>query len=512
MEPICDTGDTERGPSQRRAPGRGRARGRRRATGPGLGVLAAWLLLLAASPAACLLLLAASPAACLLLLAASPAAADSACQPPDTGPPAGSRDDTRIHMGVGSCASAPCHGAAAPEGKRVLQNEYVTWLRRDPHARAFRTLCSDESARIARNLALPVPAWEAPECLACHADYVPVEQRGEEFTLADGVGCEACHGGAGGVAGEEGWLRAHALSTTGHAENVARGLRPIDRPAVRAGMCLDCHLGNTDQMVTHRIMGAGHPRLVFELDTFTSIEPAHFRLDEDYRERGKEVNAHATLWAVGQAVSVERRMELLSDPAVSRHGIWPEYVFFDCYTCHHPLSELRWTPRPGTGLAGEPGVARLDDANLLMLRRVLSVVEPGLGEQVGRETLALHAALSRGRGSPSRAVANTAATARAALPTLEGWQPTAEQVRRLASGLAAAAQQGYYRDYAASEQAVMAIQSLAATLHQMGDLDDAALARVNATIESLLARTRDPERFEPGSVPPELAQLRAELQ
>jgi len=32
-------------------------------------------------------------------------------------------------------------------------------------------------------------------------------------------------------------------------------------------------------------MGAGHSRLAFELDTFTILQPAHFRVDEDYIER-----------------------------------------------------------------------------------------------------------------------------------------------------------------------------------------------------------------------------------
>lgn len=416
-----------------------------------------------------------------------------------------------VHLGVASCASAPCHGAAAPEGKRVLQNEYVTWMRRDRHAKAYETLRSDASARIAKNLALDVPAWEAKLCLDCHADNVPADLRGPNFVLEDGIGCEACHGGAGGADGRSGWIRSHALGTVTHAQNVENGLRPLDRPAVRAARCLDCHLGNENQFVSHRIMGAGHPRMSFELDTFTQVQPAHYRVDDDYRERGKESPAHAQVWAVGQAVASQRDLRLLADPAVAKAGVWPEYVFFDCYACHHPLSDLRWQPRAGQGLEGSPGVARLDDAHLLMLRRALDAVAPETAAELGRATLGLHAAYSRGTVSPARALENATGVVAAALPVLEGWQPSTEQVRRLASGLARDAAAGYFRDYSGAEQAVMAIQALAASLRADGAIDDAKLARINGLIEKLLQETYDPEKFDPRSVPPELRQLDAEL-
>jgi hypothetical protein len=59
---------------------------------------------------------------------------------------------------------------------------------------------------------------------------------------------------------------------------------PTEQPEVRAKLCLSCHFGTEDKFATHRIMGAGHPRISFELDTFTEIQPAHFRVDEDYKE------------------------------------------------------------------------------------------------------------------------------------------------------------------------------------------------------------------------------------
>ena len=61
---------------------------------------------------------------------------------------------------------------------------------------------------------------------------------------------------------------------------------PTDQPVARAQLCLSCHFGTEqNKFVTHRIMGAGHPRMSFELDTFTAIQPAHYIADKDYAER-----------------------------------------------------------------------------------------------------------------------------------------------------------------------------------------------------------------------------------
>mgnify|MGYP006147321809 CR=1 FL=1 len=61
---------------------------------------------------------------------------------------------------------------------------------------------------------------------------------------------------------------APAVATTAgtHPANVAAGLVPLEDPQVRAGVCLDCHYGSAEgnQFVTHRMMAAGHPRIVFE--------------------------------------------------------------------------------------------------------------------------------------------------------------------------------------------------------------------------------------------------------
>lgn len=212
-----------------------------------------------------------------------------------------------MHLGVVTCAGNTCHGANAPlKDSRVQQNEFIIWHREDKHAKAYTVLFNDASKRIARNLGIKAAHTEKL-CLDCHADNVPADRRGKRFQIDDGVGCEACHGGG------EHYLGPHVSGTGTHAENVKLGLYPAEEPKARATLCLSCHLGDKDKLATHRILGAGHPRISFELDTFTHIQPMHFKIDKDYKERKGNWNG-MRIWAVGQLLTVERFLELFQDP------------------------------------------------------------------------------------------------------------------------------------------------------------------------------------------------------
>ncbi len=305
-------------------------------------------------------------------------------------------DSEDKHLGVATCAGSTCHGTPKPfEDSPVLQNEFITWHREDQHAQAYKVLLNEQSRRIARSLGLD-NAHTAKECLVCHTDYVAEEARGRRYQLSDGVGCEACHGGA------ERWLGLHVTGAGTHEENVQAGLYPTEDPSARATLCLSCHLGNVGQRrIDHRIMGAGHPRLSFELDTFTIIEPWHFKIDDDYGKR-KPVFSHAEIWALGQLSAAATFLDSLVN---SKHkGIFPELVYFDCQSCHHPMAygdlfkhpKRGWTPRRTTGLG--PGVVRLNDATLLMVASIARGVSRQSGTDVRGALKALHLATGQGWG------------------------------------------------------------------------------------------------------------------
>ncbi|HYF17206.1 MAG TPA: multiheme c-type cytochrome, partial [Ramlibacter sp.] len=302
---------------------------------------------------------------------AAPAAAQAPAQnPAQVALPSQAAD---VHLGVASCAGSTCHGAVEPwRDSNVLQNEYTTWQSKDSHAKAYEVLLSAESKRIAKNLGLP-NAHEAKVCLDCHADNVAPEKRGQQFQISDGVGCEACHGGG------ERWLGIHVSGRGTHAQNVAAGMFPTEDPVKRAELCLGCHFGDETRFVTHRIMGAGHPRMSFELDTFTAIQPAHYRIDDDYAKR-KTVASGVKTWAIGQAIAYRKLMTAVADPKRNHDGIFPEFVLYDCQACHTPLTNVSWAPRETEGIG--PGVVRIHDANTMMLRVLARHVNPALEKEL----------------------------------------------------------------------------------------------------------------------------------
>jgi len=402
----------------------------------------------------------------------------------------GAAGEGDLHLGVTSCAGSTCHGAPEPfANSPVLQNEYVTWQKYDPHSKAYSVLLEPRSVRMAKNLGLDQPAHQARECLVCHATLVPEELRGARFQLADGVGCESCHGGS------ERWLGPHASGRVTHQQNVDAGLIATEDPVVRAEMCLDCHFGNPedpDQFVTHEIMGAGHPRMNFELDTFTAVQPAHYAMDADYFER-KDVTDGVRTWAIGQALMIDRRMTLLADPDTGRQGMFPELVFFDCHACHEPMSKVDWVPRPGADLG--PGWPKFNDAHMIMLEAAMEMADPALAREMAANVKAVHAALYRDQAALEQAAADTRATARKAVERLRGKTLGAADMARALAVVSRLGAEGVYVDYEHAEQATMAMGAIIEAKKMAGHLDEGGYDRLMTALEKAYAAIENDERY-----------------
>jgi hypothetical protein len=379
----------------------------------------------------------------------------------------------------------------------VLQNEYVTWSRVDKHARSYKILFNEQSARIARNLGIG-KASEAKICLDCHAHNVPASMRGERFRFDDGVSCEACHGPS------ERWLPKHTEDGATHAGNIGAGLFPTDDPAERARLCLSCHFGNADRFVTHRIMGAGHPRMSFELDTFTAVEPAHFKVDSDWEKR-KRLYDGIKVWAIGQALIVSETMDVLADPKRGHDGLFPELVLFDCHACHHPMSDKRWAPRvPGLG----PGVVRLNDSSQLMVRAIAKVIDPALSDRIAGTMSRLQQTVTGG-GDAIGLARQLKGDMDELVAKLNQRTITDADMRGILNALINEGLSGQYRDYAGAEQATMAIGSVASFMYKRGILKSAR--DINAGLNALQASVGNDERFSPGQFEAALKSFRGTL-
>ncbi len=417
---------------------------------------------------------------------------------------------TDVSMGVVNCANSLCHGSVKPlKDSNVLHTEYVTWSRVDRHARAYQVLNNELSMRIARNLGIAKPV-ESPLCLDCHTHNVAKARRGERFQLDDGVSCEACHGPSGGPASGSGasatatggWLQSHVQDGATHVGNLDAGLYPTAEPLARAKLCLSCHFGNADRFVTHRMMGAGHPRMAFELDTFTAVEPAHFNADADWEKR-KRLWDGVQVWAIGQALAVSETMSVLTDPKRGRDGLFPELVLFDCHACHHPMSDKRWTPRtPGLG----PGAVRLNDSNMLMVRQIAKVVDPTMGARIAETMTRLQQDVSKGNDALTDAQALRKEMA-ALIPVLETHSFTDADMRRLLAGLIDEGLNGQYHDYAGAEQATMAIGSVASFMYKRGMLRSAG--NVNRGLDALQKSVAHDEQYSPAKFQAALKSFRS---
>jgi hypothetical protein len=384
------------------------------------------------------------------------------------------------HLGVASCATSVCHGKLAPApGKNVALNEYQTWTREDRHAQAYRTLELAESKRIAANLGLP-SATTAKICIDCHADNVPADKRGPKFQISDGVGCEACHGGS------EKWIESHAAESATHKDNVARGMYPSEQPLKRAQLCLGCHLGTKDRFATHAIMGAGHPRLSFELEAYTVNQPAHYVVDADYDRRKGRI-AGMNLWLTGQIESARRLLTLLQTDMFHSGGMFPELAFYDCHSCHHPMDKIRWNAqRAGAGI--KPGTVRLQTQNLLILQAVTETFEPAAFSELVNLTNALTRAGQRDR-------ATVASAAKALLDWVEKRDPlsrrqfSAADVTSMRKTLIKYGATDKAGDFAAAEQIVLGMESLS---YSLGDHD-----KKKAALDALYKTVTNDTTFSP---------------
>ncbi len=389
------------------------------------------------------------------------------------------------HMGVATCAASQCHGSAVPRGgSNVLQNEFVTWTRYDPHAGAYEVLSNDLSRAIAQRLGLS-SARTADECLNCHADNVPADRRGDRFQVSDGVGCEACHGGA------ENWLATHDNTpVVTHSDNIAAGLFPTDNVSHRAELCLSCHLGTRDKFATHRIMAAGHPRLSFELDTDTEIwrtkgRQPHYRTDANYRER-KSGTSHSYTWAAGLLAEGRQRLGLIREQRFAGRGLFPELGLYDCHACHRSMKTVQWRALPRHGNAG-PGVPFLNDGTFVMALALANAIAQDEVDALQSSLRELHVAGSSSVDAIRRAAQNLDAVL-ARIQSRLSAAGLRNREQRLLSEILSLGAQGNFLDYVSAEQAFMAVQLLAI------ELDD---TKFEAELDQLHKTLENDERYQP---------------
>ncbi|HEY0012846.1 MAG TPA: multiheme c-type cytochrome [Allosphingosinicella sp.] len=402
-------------------------------------------------------------------------------------------------VGTASCGGTTCHGRSEGNGAVVRQDELMIW--QDPaspagaHSRAHAVLASPRSRLIAQRLGLAGgDATRAEMCVGCHATPAAPSRRGPRFQVTDGVGCEGCHGPAGG------WLASHYAVGGTHANNVQRGMTPLENPRARAGVCLDCHFGSADegQFVNHRMMAAGHPRIAFELDLFTTLQ-AHHTEDADYAARKGRPSPVQT-WAVGQAMALERSLTLFASSERGTEGIFPEFYFLDCHSCHRRISDNPAFEPTAIGNPGRPiplGMPPYNDENMIMLAAAARVVSPEIAARFERDSRAFHRAVASDRISAVRAAAALRETARALSSAFGSATMGAAQTFAIIDAITTSAISERFTDYAGSVQAVMATDTLLSALVSGGTVTTERANTIRADINVAYQAVRDPNEYDP---------------
>ena len=401
-------------------------------------------------------------------------------------------------LGVSSCATSACHGSAIPRTQtRILRNEFRTWLEEDSHSDAYDVLLGEDSRQIIRNLqgfGSPIESAETSAvCLDCHATSQ------DRSHVTDGVSCESCHGGA------RAWIDRHD-EVSSPEEALALGMVPTWEPETRADVCLSCHLGTEEQFVTHEIMAAGHPRLAFELETFTYRQPAHFPGPEtgSYSERKPESADSGRVWAIGQGVHLRNYARLLSSsPGESR---WPEFAKFDCFSCHQAVERDQGPPEPPT--VGS-GLLALNRSSALMFREVIAVLDPEHLESLDVQMDSLDQALAEPGSELRRVGESIVEIVSADLGHIATREWDRSDLLALLDRLTSPRLAATYRTYADAEQVTMAVQALVAGLEndQVPDQLNPALR----SLTSLFEATTDEFAFRIGAFRENLADFRRSL-
>lgn len=330
--------------------------------------------------------------------------------------------------GVSSCMK--CHRAPSEGYNTDLAalNEYAIWRSKDRHALAYAVLAGPRGQQMGKLLGINVTdVVEGAACLNCHATTFRPDRRGQDFSLADGVSCDGCHGPA------QHWFNEHAFKqkfwrSLTPEQKEARGMYNLRDPIRRAEMCMSCHVGNAAEgkVVTHEMYAAGHPPLpAFEVAGFSDNLPKHWmdlkdtpffkkadpKIQKAYHFDSAEFQ-QTRLVLASSTIAVRAMMDLVANRATltaaapapqgprnwpppwliphSKNEVkdrwpelpkkidagltealssrWPEIAMAqtDCYACHHDLKSKSW--RQIRGYQGKPGRPHLQPWPFALLK------------------------------------------------------------------------------------------------------------------------------------------------
>ena len=206
------------------------------------------------------------------------------------------------------------------------------------------------------------------------------------------------------------------------------------------------------------------------------------------------------MWAVGQAIALERSLSLFGKPGIGQEGVFPEFYFFDCHSCHRRIydeEDARPTKLSNPGRPIPTGMPPYNDENMIMLSAAVRIAAPGMAQQYEQQARAFHAAMAQGRAPAVEAANRLRQTAMALADQFSRSDFTRAQTFSIMEAIASEAISPRYTDYEGSVQAVMAVDTLLSGLVNQGQVSGGAATSLRAQINQAYAAVAEPNGYKP---------------
>ena len=203
---------------------------------------------------------------------------------------------------------------------------------------------------------------------------------------------------------------------------------------------------------------------------------------------------------MGQAEAVKRSTSLFAQPAFGTRGMFPEFFFYDCHSCHRSITdgpERKHTFETNPGRPIPYANPPFNDENIIMLSAVAGALAPAQADRFRSASREFHRAMGRDLGSAREAAATLNRSAGALSNALAARAYGSADAFNVISIIAARATSNRFTDYAGAVQAVMAIDTLLNALVREGRITVGAAAGIRANINRAYGAVAEPNSYNP---------------
>jgi hypothetical protein len=176
-------------------------------------------------------------------------------------------------------------------------------------------------------------------------------------------------------------------------------------------------------------------------------------------------------------------MDAILDPRRTRGGIFPDFVVFDCQSCHHDYGPM--AKPTTTGLP--PGTIKLYDANLVMMRVAASQVAPAAARSLSEHMVALHRASNTDWAQVQSEARAVRAVAESLVTPLAQHQYTREDMHALADAVIAVGLQPDDWQVSHAEQVTMSLEAIVSNMRSAGYIGEGQDGPITTAMNAVYA-------------------------